>query len=128
MGDRQLDILGTHPDWFTIPRYMPGRLNSLDFVFFSWCDQIDPNRYTVAILTDSPGSPDVRGISKLSKNVLLPLTQLGAHPRIGVIPDSSDLPLFEGELHRGSTYNIPKVNSPGRYQLEQHGMIGANGL
>lgn len=125
---RQLDILATHPDWFTLPRYLPGRLNAEDFVFFTWPSHLDPTKYTVVVEVLDVAGPTYRGIGKLKNNVELPHVQYDWHARIGVIPDSHDLPSFEAELNRGSTYMIPNVHKPGRYQMVAHGMKRPPGL
>lgn len=124
MTDRQLDILATRPDWFTIPRYMPGRLNAEDFVFFIWPKSINPSRYTVVVEVLDTAGPPYRSISKLKKSVELPHVQYGWHARLGVIPDSTSLPSYEAELNRGSTYIIKE----GQRQMESHGKKRPSGL
>lgn len=132
MTDRQLDILATRPDWFTLPRHLPMRLSGEDFVFFTWPCGLDPEKYTVVVeVLDTSGAP-YRGIGKLKKSVELPHVQYGWHSRIGVLPDTEELPAFEAELVRGSTYEIPDVPKPkdccARYQMTRFGMHRPNGL
>jgi len=130
MGDRQLDILATGPDWFTLPRHLPMRLGGEDFVFFHWPHDLNPDRYTVVVeVLDTAGAP-FRGIGKLNQNVELPHVQYGWHSRIGVIPDDDSLPKFEAELIRGSTYEIPYTpkGSNRRYEMRRSGMHRPNGL
>ena len=129
MGDRQLDILATRPDWFTLPRYLPMRLNGEDFVHFRWPRGVDPSRYTVVVeVLDNAGAPH-RGIGGLKKSVELPHVQYDWHARIGVVPDHESLPVFEAEMVRGSTYIIPDTfGRSGRIQMERHGMHRPPGL
>lgn len=129
MTDRQLDIMATRSDFFTLPTHAPGRLDGTMFVYFNWPREVDPRRYTVVIETlDTAGAP-YRGISPLKDHVQLPHVQLGWHPRIGVVPDSEELPVFEGELVRGSTYDIP--NPPwkqGRVIMRRSGVHRPPGI
>ena len=127
-ADRQFDILATRPDWFTIPKQMPGRLTAIDFVYFIWPQHVDPRRYSVVVEVLDTAGPTYRKISPLQKNVELPHVQYDWHARIGVVPDSEGLPIFEAELSRGSTYRIPEVRSNGRFQMEQLGMTRPPGL
>lgn len=129
MTDRQLDILATRADWFTLPRHLPMRLNGEDFVFFNWPSDLDFTRYTVAVEVLDTSGPPYRGIGKLQKSVELPHVQYGWHPRIGVLPDDESLPAFEAEMIRGSTYEIPSTNGQnGRIQMSRFGMHRPNGL
>ena len=129
MGDRQLDILATRGDWFTLPRHLPMRLNAEDFVFFRWPDNVDPDRYTVVVEVLDNAGPHYRSISKLRKSVELPHIHYDWHARIGVVPNSHHLPVFESELVRGSTYIIPDVEGRnGRFQMERHGVHRPPGL
>jgi len=131
MAYRQLDILATRPDWFTIPRNVPGRLNAEDFVFFDYDGaDIDISRYTVVVetLDVSSGSP-FRSVSKLKETVEVPHVQLGQYAAILVIPDSMSLPAFGSTLIRGSTYKIPKTGgAPHWFQMIRHGVFRPNGI
>lgn len=130
MGDRQLDIIATGPDWFTIPREVPGRLTAVDFIFFRWDSaSLNPDDYTVVVEVLDTAGPPYRGISKLMKSVELPHVHYDWHARLGVIPHSASLPAFEAELNRGSTYIIPDTKGKnGRFQMELHGMRVPPGL
>ena len=128
MGDRQLDISATRPDWFTLPRYLPMRLSAVDFVFFKWQDGFNFQDYQVVVEVLDNAGPPYRSISPLKRSVELPHIQYGWHARIGVVPNSSHLPLFEAELNRGSTYIIPQVRRNGVYQMESLGMSRPPGL
>lgn len=125
----QLDITATGPDWFTIPRHAPGRLSTIDFVFFHWPASIDPSRYTVAVESLDVAGPTHRGISKLRKSVELPHVQYGWNAKIGVIPDSASLPSFHAKLGRGNTYIIPDTRGRnGVFEMERHGVDAPTGL
>jgi len=128
MGDRQLDILATRPDWFTIPRTEFMRINAEDMVFFEWPSGFPYHRYTVVVEVLDTAGPTYRSISKLNKQVELPHVQYDWHARLGVVPDSPQLPLFEAELNRGSTYSIPDVRKNGTFQMIAHGMKRPPGL
>lgn len=127
--DRQLDIIATTPDTFTVPRFVPGRLTAQDFINFRWPSSMNPSRYTVVVeVLDTAGAP-YRGISKLMKSVELPHVKYGWHMRLGLVPDSDSLPVFEAELGRGSTYIIPETyGQNGRFQMERHGGYTSMGI
>ena len=132
MADRQLDILATRADWFTLPKTLPGRLNGDDFVFFTFPENkdFDPSRYTVVVeVLDNSGSSPYRSISKLRKSVELPHVKYGPHVLIAVVPDNDSLPSFEAELIRGSTYVIPSLGRRnGTFEMIRHGMHRPNGI
>jgi len=116
-----------HPDFFTLPKWLPGRLEADDFVHFDWPDSFNASRYTVVIESlDMSDNNPYRSIGPLRRALEVPQVKLGWHPRVGVVPDDESLPLFEAELVRGSTYVIPDVRSNGRYQMERHGMHRPN--
>ena len=112
MAHRQLDLPFINSSAFSIPRYMPGRLTAEDFVFFIIPDWIKPvaHRYTVTITTLDNAGSNVRKVCPLRHSVELPNIRL--YTVIGLIPDGTDLPMFEGELVRGGTYSIPTVGVP----------------
>lgn len=127
MGDRQLDIMWAGPDWFTLPRNLPGVLRADDFVFFKWGPDMDPSRYQVIVESLDTAGPTYRSIGPLQASVQLPFVKFGWHPRIGAIPNSGGLPAFEAELIRGSTYIIPDAHGRnGRFQMERHGIHRPN--
>lgn len=102
-----------------------------DHVFFEWYMDIDPTKYSVVVESMDTAGPTYRSIGKLSHNknakagtLKLPNVVFDPHARIGVIPSSKNMPSFEGELSRGSTYKIPCVNKNGTYKLRRHGAIG----
>ena len=121
--DRQLDVLWSNPQWFTLPRHLPGRLRADDFVFFKWCGSLDPSKYTVVVESLDTAGPPFRSIGRLSSKVELPHVMFDWHARIGVLPSDSSLPSFEAELIRGSTYMIPNTRGRnGVFQMERHGV------
>lgn len=112
MADRHLSLPYINSQAYTIPRYMPGRLTAEDFVFFIIPESLKPyaSRYTVTVtILDNAGS-NVRKLCPLQHSVELPNVRL--YTVIGLIPDSPELPMFEGELVRGGTYSIPTINIP----------------
>jgi len=129
MGDRQLDISATRRDWYILPRYLPMRLNGEDFVNFIWFGNIDPSRYTIVVEALDTAGPTYRSISKLQKQVELPLVQYGWDAKIGVIPDSPALPSFESKLSRGCTYLLPDVTGKnGIFEMDKFGKDRPNGM
>ena len=127
MGDRQLDILLAGPDWYTLPRNLPGVLRADDFMFFNWDCELDVKNYTVIVESLDTAGPTYRSIGPLQAEVQLPFVRFGWHPRLGVIPNSNLLPAFEAELIRGSTYVIPKTGGKnGRFQMVRHGVHRPN--
>lgn len=126
---RQLDILATGGEWFTIPDYVPGRLNAKDFIRFHWPSSINPSDYTVVVETlDMSDNDPYKGISTLSKVVRLPHVQFGWNPTLLLVPNSSSKPRFRGTLNRASTYIVPDVRGNGTFALEEHGMKISPGL
>ena len=122
MTDRQLDILWTQSDFAIIPRTVPGRLRADDFIYFRWCSDIDPSRYTVLVESLDTAGPTFRAIGKLDESVELPFVKFGWHPRLGVVPDDDNLPSFESEMYRANTYLLrPTHGKNGIFQLERHG-------
>jgi len=129
MTDRRLDILATNPDWFTIPRYVPGRLSAIDFVFFNWPHTFDFSRYKVVVETLDVAGVTYPGIGPLKQSVELPHIQYPWGGRLGVIPDDPSLPAFEAAMIRGSTYVIPNTNGKnGIFQMMRHGVDRPSGL
>jgi len=121
----QLDITLTGGDFFSIPRHMPGRLTSEDYVFFKWPRGFNPAEYTIVVsANDTAGSP-IRRISPLKSQVELPFTIIDAYGMIGVLPNTnSRKPAFWERLNRGSTYYIPDVGtSSGVHSMERHGVL-----
>ena len=92
------------------------------------------SRYQVIVetLTKTDGDhPYWRSIGRLNawgvKNdavkLEIPHVQFSPYARIGIVPDSEQLPAFYGQLVRAGTYHIPPVKTNGSYQLNQFGKI-----
>lgn len=129
MADRQLDILATRADWFTLPRYLPGRLDGACFIHFIIPDRLDVNKYKVVIEVLDTAGPTYRSIGPLRQSVELPHVHYDWHARIGVVPNDSSMPSFESTMYRGSTYVIPHTNGVnGVFQMTQHGVQRPPGL
>ena len=129
MTDRQLDLYKWGSNFLSIPKYIPGRLNADDFLYFKWCAELEPivDRYTVVIESLDNAGATMRSISKLREAVEIPYVQLGWYPRLGLVPDSDKLPLFEGQVIRGSLYIIPETKGiNGKYLLRREGMLRPN--
>lgn len=129
MTDRQLDTYNLNSEFLSMPKFIPGRLNSDQFLYFKWCGELERyvDKYTVVIETASVSGAINRGISKLREAVEIPPVHLGQNVRVGLIPESEHLPMFEAELIRGSLYIIPDTKGVnGRYQMRREGMHRPN--
>ena len=123
----QCDITLAGNPFISLPRHLPGRLNTDDFVFFNWPPSVNPLNYTVVVEANDTAGERYRSIAPLAKEVALPFVQFDAYAMIGVIPTQNKyLPKFWSRVNRGSTYNIPHVpiqNPPGQqYQMRCHGI------
>lgn len=121
----QLDITRFAGPTFSIPKQMPGRILSDDFVFFSWAQSINPADYWVAISSNDTSGPIFRKIAPLDRQVELPYVHIDAYGMLVVLPATNEnLPRFIARLSRGSTYVIPDVKGkPGTYQMGRHGVL-----
>ncbi len=129
MTDRQLDMYRLGSEFLSMPKYVPGRLCGDDFLYFKWCNELAPHvdHYTVVIETVDISGATNRGISNLREVVEIPPVHLSWPSRIGVVPDRDGLPMFEGELVRGSLYIIPEtMGVNGRYVMDREGMLRPN--
>ena len=123
MVDRQYDIILTNPQFFTLPKWLPGVRTAEDYVKFHFPSHLDKRRYTIVVESLDTTNKQYRGISKLDYQVELPHVKLPWYGKIGVIPDSTDLPMFEADLIRGSTYIIPDTKGKnGRFKMQRHGV------
>jgi len=115
-------------NFLSIPKYAPGRLTGENFLYFNWCEQLAPyvKNYTVAISTLSTAGAAFKGIGKLAQAVEIPPILLPSPGRVGLLPDSPDLPSFEADLVIGSDYFIPRTERNGRYQMRREGMLRLN--
>jgi hypothetical protein len=122
----QTDITLTGGEFLSLPRMLPGRLNTEDFVFFHWPPHLNPKDYTVVISTNDTAGPIYRKISPLMNQVNLPFVQTDAYATIGVIPTTDGRKSqFWSRLNRGSTYGIPNVplNTGMQYNMQRHGVL-----
>ena len=131
MSKLQLDHPWGNPIFLGYPSGLDVRNTAENHVYFRWPQSVDPTRYTVMVESLDVSGPPYRSIGKLSNSrnahegvLKLPEVQFGWHARIGVIPNDKSLPSFEGELSRGSTYDVPAVTKNGTFKLRRHGSIG----
>lgn len=121
-NDRQLDIPLTLPEYYILPKYLPQRINPLDFVHFKWPPGFPYQRYTVVLEVLDTAGPSYRGMSQLKEDVQIPFVKLGWHAPIALIPDSHNLPRFISTLGRGSTYIVPDSRGQvGDFKMEKIG-------
>ena len=129
MTDRQNDMYKYGAEFLSMPKYIPGRLTTADFLEFKWCNELAPyvNQYTVAIETLDTSGATYRGISTLRQMVEIPPVQLPSPARIALIPSSKNLPMFVANLVSGSLYIIPETGGVnGIYQMDREGMLRLN--
>lgn len=128
----QLDIPFSNGKFFSLPKFLPMRVNVDDFLFFNVPQSMNPMDYMVAVETldtSNPGSP-IRTIGPLRDAVELPHTQFDAYGAVYIFPRIDPTkPTFFSRLNRGSTYDIPdisRVHRPGgKYEMRRHGMLTA---
>jgi hypothetical protein len=130
--DWQLDLPFANGKFGVLPKFLPGRVNVDDFVFFDYPSSFNPNDYEVSVTTLDTTNPYkmTRTIGPLQKNVELPFVYYDAYGTIYVQPRSDRrLPTYYARLNRGSTYVIlePAVPSvpPVKYEMRRHGMLTA---
>lgn len=127
---QQLDIPFSHGHFFHLPKGLPGRVNTDDFVFFNLPAGLNPVEYSVVVSSIDTSGPPLRTIGSLQESVELPFVQYGAHGKILVIPKRNpNLPSFFARLNRGSTYTIPDVRGKHRpgmsHEMIRHGVLTA---
>lgn len=116
--ERQYDQSRTHNSFISVPHYVAGRLNALDFVFFNFDSTFPARYYSVAVESMSNASPveqdRYRVIGRLQDKVELPDVHFsqgfGSHSQIFLLPNSGNLPAYKADLVRGSTYTV-RLNS-----------------
>ena len=129
----QLDISRTGPNFFTLPKHLPGRVNVDDFVYFNLPPGMVASQFMVAIDSLDTAGPSFKTIGKLSQSggsVELPHVHLPAYGNIYVMPANNPaLPTFWARLNRGSTYTIPDVRRNHvfgmRHVMQRHGILTA---
>lgn len=131
----QLDMPFSNGRFYSLPKYLPGRVNVDDFVFFEYPSTMNASDYVVAITSADTTNPQhpVKTIGPFQHSVELPHVMLDAYATIFVIPKHNmNLPTYYSRLNRGSTYTIkeaPRRVPPGtKYEMHRHGMLtaGAN--
>lgn len=123
--DPQLDITYYGQDFLSLPKFLPGRLNSDDFVYFNIPASINQNDYMVVVKSNDVARNNAfRTISVLREWVELPAVYFGGDSIVSVIPKTNpNLSSFHSRLNRGSTYDIPNVNKyGGSYDMIRHGV------
>lgn len=130
--DWQLDLPYSNGKFYSLPKYLPGRVNVDDFVFFDFPSGMNPNEYMVAVDTLDTTNPmdTTRIIGPLERNVELPHVMYDAYGSIYVIPRRNKmLPSYFARLNRGSTYvilEVPRPSPPGtKYEMRRHGILSA---
>lgn len=124
----QLDMPATRPDWYTIPRYMPHRLNKLDYLEFLTPDGFPTGEYDVLVESLDTSGPAWRSISKLQRHVELPHVKYGWDARVMVVPRKNHrLPRFIARLNRAGVYQIPNVRGNDVYDMRQLSMVRPSG-
>lgn len=128
---QQLDFPNIGPEFGIFPRYARPALMGHDFIHFVIPDSMKKiaSKYTVVVTpldtTDYvPGKAHVRSFSKLLPSVKLPDAVFDpARAKIGLLPDSENMPSFEAKLIRGGTYIIPDVSGRnGRFNMNVLGL------
>jgi hypothetical protein len=138
-GPNQFDIpaYGLNSDSRVVPRYLPGMLTANNFVHFRIPYEMEKyaKHYSVVLESLDNSGGTYKSISKLKKSVELPNTHFDWHARIGLVPDTMSLPVFEAHFVRGSTYVVTSDlwkewthKGIQRIQMEQHGMIRPPGI
>lgn len=128
----QLDLPFSNGRFFSAPKFLPGRVNVDDFVFFNFPSTMNPGDYMVAVETIDTSNPNapIRTIGPLRGEVELPHVHYDAYASIFVLPKvDPQKPTFYARLNRGSTYSIPDVSRDrrpgGKYEMRRHGMLTA---
>lgn len=117
-----------------IPKEVPGRVWTNDFVYFNFPPNIRPGDYSVIVTTlDTSGPSSYRNIGPLATTVELPFVHFDAYGTIAVSPRiNPNLPTFYARLNRGSSYIIPDVSQIHRkgmrHEMQRHGVLTAGAL
>lgn len=124
----QLDTLFSPGTFGVIPKHVPGRMNTDDFVYFSYHSSFPAKEYYVVVTTEDTSGAPLRQLSHLEKTVELPQVHFGAHGKIFLIPVTNpSLPTYFARLNRGSTYSVadlPIRSRPGtKIEMARHGVL-----
>ncbi len=124
----QLDIPYADAKFMNIPRFMPGRVNADDFVYFKWPRHFDSSKYSILVEPNDTAGSRFRTLGRLGEMVPLPAVYFNAESRIGVVPTSdSRLASYWSTLNRASTYVIPDIDyrKGGQFVMDRHGILTA---
>lgn len=125
----QLDTPFSGSVFGVLPKEVPGRVLTDDFVFFNYPSHVKPGDYVVVIPSlDTSGLEKYRQIGPLNQTVELPHVFHDAYAEIYVMPRiNGNLPTFYSRLSKGSTYSIPDVSRKHqkgmRHQMTRHGVL-----
>ena len=106
----QIETSFANRNFGLLPKHLPGRVNTDDFVFFQVPDSFPKNAYSVVIQTTDTSNPgsNLRNLGDYANQVELPFIHFGSDLDIYLMPKtSSSLPTYRGRLNRGSTYIVP---------------------
>jgi hypothetical protein len=128
----QLDPPFSNGKFFGLPKYLPGRVNVDDFIFFDYPHDMNPDDYMVALTSIDTSDPRtvIRTIGTFRRDVELPHVALDAYASVYVIPKSNPtLPTYFARLNRGSTYTVIESPRPSpfgtKYEMRRHGILVA---
>ena len=127
----QVDTPYTGAVYGVLPKEVPGRVPTDDFVFFNYPSYMKPGDYNVVVESlDTSNITKFRNIGPLNKMVELPHVHYDAYATIAVIPRlNQNLPRFNARLNRGSTYSIPEVAGAHKtgmvHPMHRHGVLTA---
>jgi hypothetical protein len=125
----QTDLPLANGKFYGLPKHLPGRVNTDDFVFFNIPSEINPSDYEVVIESlDTSQHTHLRKIGTLMANVEIPFVHLDAYASIYVMPKVDPTKhTFYARLSRGSTYTIPVVQGlhrPGiKHEMKRGGVL-----
>lgn len=124
-AERQLDIPASLPNFFHLPKSLPGVLTAIDFVHFQWPRTLDASKYQVVVeVLDTSENNPYHSISTLTDEVFVPFVQFPWNAKIGVLPNTTALPSFVSTLSRGATYIIPDTRGQsGVHDMKMLGVL-----
>lgn len=121
----QLDLPFAGPNFINLPKQLPGRQNTDDFVYFKFPAWLK-GKYSVLVESADTAGARFRKIGPLQTMVELPIVLYNAESLIAVVPDTNaNLPTFYGRLNRASTYIIPDQRTPGKFEMTRTGVLTA---
>lgn len=127
----QTDLPFANGKFYGLPKHLPGRVNTDDFVFFFYPKSMNPSDYMVVVETlDTSQETHLRKIGELRPNVELPFVHFDAYASIYVIPKTDPTKhTYYARLNRGSSYTIPEISGlhrPGvKHEMRRSGVLNA---